>query len=118
MIILLLCLFLNKTYSQSSNREFDGFSINPKYGLYKAVGEKEGFSGGAEINLIKNKFLYSVDYYRFEELGFFKSPVEHFNQLAIMLGKYNENGIFRMQYQTGLALLWGLKRTDIIASNL
>jgi hypothetical protein len=33
-----------------------------------------------------------------------------------MVGKYNEQGNFRFQYQAGLGLMWGLKRSESIAA--
>ena len=40
--------------------KLDGFSINPKFGLYKSFENKEGFIGGAELNVLKQKFIYGA----------------------------------------------------------
>jgi len=116
-IIFIFLISLNKSFGQTPTTKLDGFSINPKIGLYKTTSDKEGFAGGLELNFFKNKFLFSTDYYRFEEFVLFESPSEYFNQIGLMAGKYNENGIFRLQYQVGLGLIWGLKRTTIILEN-
>ena len=115
-IIIVLIFFIspNESIGQTSNAKLDGFSINPKFGLYKAFEDKEGFTGGAELNVLKQNFLFSAEYYEFEEFVLFESPTEHFNQLGLMVGKYNDNGIFRLQYQLGLGLMWGVKRTELI----
>ena len=113
-IVLIYFIYPNTSIGQTSNSKIDGLSINPKFGLYKSFGGKEGFTGGAELNVLKHKFLYGANYYRFKELVLFESFTEYFNQFGLLVGKYNDNGIFRLQYQAGLGLLWGMKRTEII----
>ena len=60
----------NESIGQTSNAKLDGFSINPKFGLYKYFENKEGFIGGAELNILKQKCVYSAEYYGFEEFVF------------------------------------------------
>ena len=108
----------SKSMGQTPATKLDGFSINPKVGFYQPNSNNEGgIIGGVALNVFKNKFLYSADYYRFEELVLFKSPTEHFNQVGLMVGKQTNDGIFRLQYQAGLGLMWGLERTEIMVEN-
>jgi len=124
LILLSLFIFSQNTNQTDKKTSVDkntkttdfGFSINPKVGFYKANKDKEGFTSGVELNVFNNESLFSADYYRFEEFTLFKSPDEYFNQIGLMVGKYNEQGNFRFQYQAGLGLMWGLKRSESIAA--
>lgn len=93
----------------------DGFSINPKLGIFNWGAYDAGFNGGFELNVFKNKFIYSADYYRFEELVLFTpSPAQYYNQIGIMMGQFVGEELFRFQYQAGIAPIWGIKRTGLI----
>jgi len=124
LILLSLFIFSQNTNQTDKKTSVDkntkttdfGFSINPKVGFYKANKDKEGFTSGVELNVFNNESLFSADYYRFEEFTLFKSLDEYFNQIGLMVGKYNEQGNFRFQYQAGLGLMWGLKRSESIAA--
>ena len=124
LILLSLFIFSQNTNQTDKKTSVDkntkttdfGFSINPEVGFYKANKDKEGFTSGVELNVFNNESLFSADYYRFEEFTLFKSPDEYFNQIGLMVGKYNEQGNFRFQYQAGLGLMWGLKRSESIAA--
>jgi len=118
-IILLLYFFLTLTTisvkGQQNNKIVDGYSINPKIGFYNGFKDDAGFNGGAELNVLKNKIIYSANFYRYEEFVIFgPQPAEHFNQIGVMIGRYKGEKIFRFQVQVGLASLWGLKRTELI----
>jgi hypothetical protein len=116
--LLTLFTFLSVN-GQEDRYSVDGFSINPKLGFYNPGGDDAGFNGGVELNVLKNKFIYSADFYRFDEfviLG--PEPSEFYNQIGLMIGKYIGDELFRFQYQAGLASFWGLKRTDLISQGL
>ncbi|MFP4026055.1 MAG: hypothetical protein ACLFVR_16155 [Thiohalospira sp.] len=100
---------------QEDNFSIDGFSINPKLGIYNWVEDDAGFIGGVEFKVLKNKFLYSVDFYRYEELVIFSpTPAEYYNQIGVMMGKFVGERLFRFQYQGGIAPIWGTKRTKLV----
>jgi hypothetical protein len=114
-LIILILVFSIKISGQNSKQNIDGYSINSKLGLYNWIEDDAGFMGGAELNVLKNRFIYSLDFYRYEELVIFSpTPSEYYNQIGIMIGKYKGNNLFRFQYQGGLASFWGTKRTDLI----
>ena len=61
-LIFLLFQFNNKLLSQDL-KEFDGFAINPKIGpAFTKPGGNDLPSAGVEINILKSKFIYSLDY--------------------------------------------------------
>ena len=98
-LILLLLQFNNKLLSQDL-KEFDGFAINPKIGpAFTKHGGNDLPSVGLEINILKNKFIYSIDYIGHDFLDQ--------NQLGIMIGKYKGDKYFRIQYQAGINMFWG-----------
>lgn len=112
-------MFILSTIIRLSGQEekftIDGFSINPKLGIYNWVEDDAGFIGGVEFHVLKNKFLYSVDFYRYEELVIFSpTPAEYYNQFGAMMGKYVGEKLFRFQYQGGIAPIWGAKRTKLV----
>jgi len=102
--------------AQKNSRKIDGFSVNPKLGFYNFASNDAGSILGIEMNVFKNKILYSTDYYRMEEMLLFgPKPSEYFNQFGVLIGSYKGDKKFRFQYQGGLASLWGLKRTTLIS---
>ncbi|MFO7863576.1 MAG: hypothetical protein R6U85_06215 [Salinivirgaceae bacterium] len=100
---------------QESKLSIDGYSVNPKLGMYKLIDDNGGAIGGAEFIIIRNKFIFSIDFYRYEEFTIFgPNPTEVYNQIGTMIGGYNGEKLFRLQYQLGVASLWGIKRTALI----
>ena len=98
-MIFLLFQFNNKLLSQDL-KEFDGFAINPKIGPgFTKLGGNDLPSAGLEINILKNKFIYSLDYITHNFLDQ--------NQIGIMMGKYKGDKYFRIQYQAGINMFWG-----------
>jgi hypothetical protein len=113
----IVLIFISFLYFQSANGqlEIDKYSVNPKLGLYFSS-SNVGFATGVETNIAVKRLLYSVDYYRFQEVQivFPNSPSEYCNQIGFMIGKYFGEKNFRIQWQGGIAPIWGLKRTDIL----
>jgi hypothetical protein len=68
-----------------------------------------------ELNVSRNDVMFSVDYLAFEELhfGFSPKPIEYFNQVGFMAGKYFGENDFRLQLQGGIAPIWGIRRIKI-----
>lgn len=98
-LIFLLFQFNNKLHSQDV-QNIDGFAINPKIGpAFTKLGGNELPSAGLEINVLKNKFIYSLEYVAHDFLDQ--------NQIGIMMGKYRGDNYFRIQYQAGINLFWG-----------
>ncbi|MEM9545434.1 MAG: hypothetical protein AAGA77_05650 [Bacteroidota bacterium] len=112
LLILVMLLSPDKILGQNDNSGFNGFAINPKIGYFKTLADRSGYSIGSEVIYIKNKLLFSADYYKLEEFVLFKAPVERYNHLGLMFGSYSDKEKFRFQYQIGLGLLWGITRTD------
>ena len=89
-------------------KEFNGFAINPKIGpSFTVNGGNDLPSIGPEFNILKNKFIYSLDYIGHDILAalIFNGPSQ--NQLGIMMGKYKGEKYFRIQYQAGINMFWG-----------
>ena len=98
-LIFLLFQFNNKLLSQDL-KKIDGFAINPKIGpAFTMLGGNNLPSAGLEFNILKNKFIYSLDYIAHNFLNQ--------NQIAIMMGKYKGDKYFRIQYQAGINMFWG-----------
>jgi hypothetical protein len=92
----------------------DGYSINPKLGGF--IGKTSGGFGGGEINILStNKFIYSIDYYHYEDYKLFTNPTEKYNQIDLLIGKYIGDRYLRFQYQGGLGTFWGFKRGEKIS---
>ena len=112
LIIFFIVFFNSKVNGQYSGTGVDGFSIDLKLGAYNNWQEDAGFGGGVEINVLKNSFIYSADYYRFDEFTIWGSSPQYFNQIGFMIGRYrryNNKRIFRFIYQAGIASFWGLR---------
>ncbi len=114
-LIILMLFFCGKASGQNSKINIDGYSINPKVGFFYWTNADGGFIKGAELNILQNNFIYSADFYQFEEFTFLgPTPSEYHNQIGVMIGKYKGDKIFRLQYQAGVAAFWGIKRTELI----
>jgi hypothetical protein len=90
--------------------KFNGFAINPKFGLYGSFsGGLPGSVGGIEFNLLKNKLIFSVDYYH-SKFTFIGNKEELLNQFDFLFGRYfdNESWNIRFQIQGGLGTLKGI----------
>ena len=106
-LIFLLLQFNNKLFSQDL-KKIDGFTTNTKIGpLFSADGGNDLPSMGVEFNILKNKFIYSLDYIGHDILAalIFNDPSQ--NQLDIMMGKYKGEKYFRVHYQAGINIFWG-----------
>ncbi len=112
-VFLFFLFALVSLFSQENQNDNERFSINPKIGIYMGANDAGGFSIGLETNFTIDKTIYSMEYYRAEEFSIFgASPDEVFNNLGIMIGKYKGDRVFRFDYQAGLGLIWGTKRTE------
>ena len=106
-LIFLLFQFNNKLLSQDL-KKIDGFAINPKIGpTFSVDGGNALPSMGVEFNILKNKFIYSIDYIGHDILAALILNDPSQNQLDIMMGKYKGEKYFRIQYQAGINIFWG-----------
>ena len=106
-LIFILFQFNNQLLSQDVQK-IDGFAINPKIGpSFTVNGGNDLPSIGLEFNILKNEFIYSLDYIGHDILAaiIFNDPSQ--NQLGIMMGKYKGEKYFRIQYQAGINMFWG-----------
>jgi hypothetical protein len=109
--LLFFALFYCFTFANGQSKT-SGFSINPKMGIYNWDGNYwEGFVGGVEFNYFKEGWIFSVDYLNFAEFELF-SIEDHFSQSGIMIGRYYGNRLLRMQFQGGIAPIWGTKHEN------
>ena len=116
-----LCLlFILGNYENINAQEsFNGFSINPQIGVYyNANPEDGGFLAGLQLNKFKNQTIYSVDYFRFAEFTLMDPiPDNSYNQLGLMIGKYNHHEVFRLLYQGGVAPFFGKMYSEDISGD-
>ncbi|MDG1824307.1 MAG: hypothetical protein P8H45_05395 [Flavobacteriaceae bacterium] len=110
--ICLLFLFFSLSRLQAQTIDKYSLSVN---GTLDVIDDY--YAEGIELNLFRNKTLYSIGYYTGDEYVFFgDQPDEIYRQLNLLIGKYNDskNQKFRFQYQAGIGLFWATLRTDEI----
>jgi hypothetical protein len=106
-LISLLIQFNNKLLSQDVQK-IDGFAINPKIGpVFSADGGNEQPVIDLEINVFKNKYIYSLEFLGYDKPGALIINDPSQNQLGLMMGKFNGEKYFRIQYQAGINMFWG-----------
>jgi hypothetical protein len=107
MIAVFLLLYTNELINGQS--KLDGFALlNPKIGLYGSFkGGLPGYVFGDEINFLKNKMIFSLDYYHCK-FTFIGSKVEEFDQFDFLFGKYLDYNSIRIQFQGGLGIFKGI----------
>lgn len=111
--IIAVLLLLSTNGLINGQIKMDGYSINPKLGAYNyKPGDTPSGVAGVEINVFKNRIIYAVDYYHYEEFVLFANPSEKYNQIDFLIGKYIDDGLLRFQYQGGLGTFWGFKRGE------
>ena len=102
--IYLLFLFLSLSLMQAQS--IGKYSLSVK-GTLDVIDDY--YAEGIELNLFRNKTLYSIGYYTGDEYVFFgDQPDEIYRQLNLLIGKYNDskNQKFRFHYQAGIRLFW------------
>ena len=95
--------------------KLDGWSVSPKIGAYlgiKKTDPMDGFLFGIEGNIMKKQFLYSVNYYYGEEWTILSGPDRYFNQATFLFGRYNTFKFIRLDYQVGVASIWGTQHSE------
>jgi len=102
LLVIVLTFLFPPLLSQSQTT---GFSINPKAGIYRAKDEA-GAVMGVETSYLRNGWMFSLDFYQFEEIRYFSSDEDIFRQVGIMAGKYYGDRLFRVQLQGGIAPIW------------
>jgi hypothetical protein len=100
-VILLICTNVSINGQMKPN----AYSINPKIGAYNWIGENIGLVIGGEINLLYNKYIFSLDYYHCMEI----MAIPLYNQINFLVGKETAGKYFRLQFQGGLGAFWGVK---------
>jgi hypothetical protein len=90
------------------------FTVNPKLGIYISA-KSGGFGGGLEMHTKYKGVMYSVDYFYLDEFVILGDhPSENYSQFGFMAGNYFDESIFRFQFQGGLALTGGTRRTSLL----
>lgn len=93
----------------------DVLSLTIKAGFFDDINAKGGGARGYELNLMKRKLSYSMDYLLIQELVFSKSVEEKYQQVGFMIGGYTDfkEDKVRYSYQAGLSALWGNERGQL-----
>ncbi len=116
--VLLVIFLLSLCSGASGQSAFKGFSVNPKVGTYSHFKENQGYTVGIEFNRFKGNTIYSVDYFYIQEFTLFNSvPDDVFNQIGFMIGKYTGGEFLRIEYQGGLAPVFGKINTESLSGN-
>jgi hypothetical protein len=96
----------------NSQTKIEKYSVSGKLTLDLL---SEFYAEGIELNALSKSYIYSVGYYYGEDYEFLgDGPKEKYNQINLLFGKYIDlkNKKFRFQYQGGIGMIWGIKRTD------
>ncbi len=109
LLIFLFFLLSDSGFSQNPKPEF---SFNPKAGIYLSRNNLNGGAAGVEINYLIKGWIFSFDFFQFQELNLLSSRNQDiFRQIGLMAGKYYGDRMFRIQLEGGIASVWeiGLK---------
>ena len=111
MIPVFLLFYTNELMNGQS--KLDGFALfNPKFGLQGSFkGGLPGYVFGDEINFLKRKMIFNLDYYHCK-FTFIGSKVQKFDQFDFLFGKYLDYKSFRIQFQGGLGTFKGITYND------
>lgn len=110
-LIILISFTAIISYGQVTEK-IAGFAVNPKLGAYDWAGDNIGLARGIELNVLFEKYMFSIDYYNTMQV----LNDETFNLTGIMAGWYSGKGKFRLQYQCGAGFLWGINETGYSAN--
>lgn len=108
-IFIALFFFIMPVYSQSP---FTGFAVNPKTGIFLWPNHENGGVFGVEANFLHKGWIFSVDFFQFQEINLLLSDEDMFRQVGIMAGKYYGDRLFRVQLQGGFASTWQIGAPD------
>ncbi len=106
-----ILLFGNTAKGQFSNQ---GYSVGLKVG----PGAFDGiYLEGIDLNFTTAKFIYSAGYNYNAELQILNpEPREYFRQANLLFGSLVAKKSFRFEYQGGLGVVWGVRRTTLKSS--
>ena len=104
-----LFLLCAAAFSQSQTT---GFSINPKGGIFLWPDKENGAVLGVETNYLRNGWIFSADFFHFQEIGYLSAIDDIYQQVGLMAGKYYGDRLFRIELQGGIAALWGVGESD------
>lgn len=113
----ILLIFTINTQVSAQDSTLVKFYISPQVGAYNVAKSGQGFHVGADLGVIKNKWVYALSYTRlddFEILG--PTPKEYFDQISMLIGRRGgkQPNKFQLHAQAGLVSIWGLKRTRLV----
>jgi hypothetical protein len=108
-IVVALYLFITPVFSQNAAI---GFAVNPKAGIFLWPDHENGGVFGIEANYLRKGWIFSLDFFQFQEINLLSSDEDMFRQVGIMAGKYYGDGLFRVQLQGGFAPTWQIGAPD------
>lgn len=108
-LVIAFYLLFTPAFSQSNTT---GFSINPKTGIFLWPNHNNGAALGVETNYLRNGWMFSMDFFQFQEIHLLSSDEAMFRQVGFMAGKYYGDRLFRIQLQGGIAPLWEIGPGD------
>jgi hypothetical protein len=108
-IVIALFFFITPVFSQNAK---PGFAVNPKTGIFLWPNHENGGVFGVEANYLHKGWIFSVDFFQFQEINLLSSDEDMFRQVGIMAGKYYGDRLFRIQLQGGFAPTWQIGAPD------
>jgi hypothetical protein len=119
-ILFLLAIFLLISDQLNAQSNFEGFSISPKFGAFNSFDEDIlGFITGAEASLMNRKWVASTHYYFGHELVVLDaSSARYFHQASLLFGINKHFSSFKLEYQAGIAAMWGVSHTEYHSEGL
>lgn len=74
--------------------------------------QKNGAVLGVETTYLRNGWMFSADFFHFQEIGYLSVTDDIYQQAGLMAGKYYGDRLFRIELQGGIAALWGIGEPD------
>jgi hypothetical protein len=108
-ILISMFLLITPVFSQNAK---PGFAVNPKTGIFLWPSHENGGAVGVEANYLHKGWIFSVDFFQFQEINLLSSDEDMFRQVGIMAGKYYGDRLFRIQLQGGFASIWEIGAPD------
>lgn len=110
-VLVLLAIFLLISGSLKAQYDPIGYSFSPKFGVFESFDEEQlGVIAGLEASMKDRNWIASTHYfYGYELVLLDDGPPRYFHQASLLFGKSKPIGSFRLEYQAGIAALWGIR---------
>ena len=104
-----ILILLTTGLSVKSQKNFNGFSLNPEIGLDIFSEDLVPVYPAAKVNYYHNNFIFSA-FYTYEGVFFPSTQNYDYNYFDLLFGEYIDKNMFRFKFQTGAGIIFGNKR--------